>query len=195
MVLEQGNEQMNLNSIRDKHGARSKRLRVGRGIGSGVGKTSGRGGKGQTARSGVALNGFEGGQTPLYRRMPKRGFRNTAFQLDFVEVSLARLQKAIDAQKLSADGTITAESLIASGILRRSLDGVRVLGGGAEAFTARIRIEAVGASQSARAAIEKNGGELVLLPLERPGAVAANAARAEKRAKKLAARAKPKGKG
>ncbi|MFM9012281.1 MAG: 50S ribosomal protein L15, partial [Gemmatimonadota bacterium] len=116
---------MKLNEIRDKHGSRTHRLRVGRGIGSGVGKTSGRGGKGQTARSGVALNGFEGGQTPLYRRMPKRGFRNTAFQLDFAEVNLDHLAKAIAAGKLQAGARIDAAALVASGVLRRSLDGVR----------------------------------------------------------------------
>lgn len=187
---------MKLNEIRDKAGARTKRLRVGRGIGSGVGKTSGRGGKGQTARSGVALNGFEGGQTPLYRRMPKRGFRNTAFQRDFAELNLSDLQRAVEGGRLAAGATITAAMLVEAGVLRRSLDGVRLLGGGAAGFSAKISIEVVGASKSAVAAVEKAGGSVAILSLERPGAVKANAARREKREKKLAARAKPgQGKG
>ena len=182
---------MKLNEIRDKAGSRTKRLRVGRGIGSGVGKTSGRGGKGQTARSGVALNGFEGGQTPLYRRMPKRGFRNTAFQLDFVELNLQDLQKAVESGRLASGGTITQAALVESGVLRRVRDGVRLLGGGAAGFSAKVTIEVVGATKSAIAAVEKAGGSVVLLPLEREGAVKANAERREKREKKLAARAKP----
>lgn len=186
---------MKLNEIRDNAGARTPRLRVGRGIGSGVGKTSGRGGKGQTARSGVSLNGFEGGQTPIYRRMPKRGFRNTAFQLDFAEVNLDDLQKAVEAKKLATDGTITAKTLVESGVLRRSLDGVRLLGNGADAFKAKVTIEVSGASKSAVAAVEKAGGKVVFLAMEREGAVKANAARREKREKKLAARAKAAGGG
>ena len=186
---------MKLNEIRDNAGARTPRLRVGRGIGSGVGKTSGRGGKGQTARSGVALNGFEGGQTPIYRRMPKRGFRNTAFQLDFAEINLDDLQKAVEGKRLATDGTITAQALVASGVLRRSLDGVRLLGNGADAFNAKVTIEVSGASKSAVAAVEKAGGKVVFLAMEREGAVKANAARREKRQKKLAARAKAAGGG
>jgi large subunit ribosomal protein L15 len=182
---------MKLNEIRDKAGSRTKRLRVGRGIGSGVGKTSGRGGKGQTARSGVALNGFEGGQTPLYRRMPKRGFRNTAFQLDFAEVNLSDLQKAVAAGRLSVAGTVTQAALVEAGVLRRVLDGVRLLGNGAADFATAMTIEVVGASKSAVAAVEKAGGRVVLLSLEREGAVKANAERRAKREKKLAARAKP----
>jgi large subunit ribosomal protein L15 len=182
---------MKLNEIRDKAGARTKRLRVGRGIGSGVGKTSGRGGKGQTARSGVALNGFEGGQTPLYRRMPKRGFRNTAFQRDFAEVNLADLQQAVEAGRIAAGATLNGAALVEAGILRRVLDGVRLLGNGAAGFNAKLVLEVVGASKSAVAAVERAGGGIVILPLEREGAVKANAARREKRAKKLAARAKP----
>jgi len=146
---------MKLNEIRDKHGSRTRRLRVGRGIGSGVGKTSGRGGKGQTARSGVSLNGFEGGQTPLYRRMPKRGFRNTAFQLDFAEVNLDQIAKAIAAGKLQAGAAIDAASLVASGILRRSLDGVRLLGNGADGFAQKKKIAArAKASGGGKAAAE-----------------------------------------
>ena len=182
---------MKLNEIRDKAGSRTKRLRVGSGIGSGVGKTSGRGGKGQTARSGVALNGFEGGQTPLYRRMPKRGFRNTAFQLDFAEINLSDIQKAVASGRLAATGTITQTALVESGVLRRVLDGVRLLGNGAAEFSTAVTIEVVGASKSAIAAVEKAGGKVVLLSLEREGAVKANEERRAKREKKLAARAKP----
>lgn len=184
---------MKLNEIRDNAGARTKKVRVGRGIGSGLGKTSGKGGKGQTARSGVALNGFEGGQTPIYRRMPKRGFRNTAFQLDFVELNLGDLQKAIDDKRVSVDATVTAKTLVAAGVLRRERDGVRLLGDGADGFKAKVTIEIAGASKSAVAAIEKAGGKVSFIALERAGAVKANAARREKRQKKLAARAKPAG--
>lgn len=182
---------MKLNEIRDNSGARTKRVRVGRGIGSGLGKTSGRGGKGQKARTGVSLNGFEGGQTPLYRRMPKRGFRNTAFQKDFVVVNLDDLQKAIDAKRAPLDEVITAKHMIAAGLLRRSLDGVRLLGTGAETFNSKITIEVAGASKSAVAAVEKAGGRVVFLALEREGAVKANTARREKRQRKIAAAAKP----
>lgn len=178
---------MKLNEIRDNAGSRTKKVRVGRGIGSGLGKTSGRGGKGQKARTGVSLNGFEGGQTPLYRRMPKRGFRNTAFQLDFVVVNLDDLQKAIDAKRATVDGVITAKSLIESGLLRRVRDGVRLLGAGADSFKSKITIEVAGASKAAVAAVEKAGGKVIFLALEREGAVKANTARREKRQRKLAA--------
>jgi large subunit ribosomal protein L15 len=182
---------MKLNEIRDNPGAITKKFRVGRGIGSGLGKTSGKGGKGQTARSGVALHGFEGGQTPLYRRMPKRGFRNTAFQRRFQILNLDVLQRAIDDKRIATDGTITGKSLVDAGILRRLHDGLRVLGDGADEFKAKITIEVAGVSKSAEAAIEKAGGKVVRLALEKAGAVKADAARREKRAKKLAARAKP----
>ena len=121
---------MKLNEIRDNPGAHYRAKRVGRGIGSGKGKTSGRGGKGQTARSGVALNGFEGGQTPLHRRLPKRGFDNGMFRPDFKVVNLGRLQKALDDGKLKAEGTLDGAALVASGILRRPGDGVRLLSQG-----------------------------------------------------------------
>src|SRR3954471_15836247 len=111
---------MKLNEIRDNPGAHYRYKRVGRGFGSGKGKTSGRGGKGQTARSGVAINGFEGGQTPLHRRLPKRGFNNKIFQKDYKVVNLGRLQQAVDAGKLSAGASIDAAGLVAAGILRRS---------------------------------------------------------------------------
>jgi large subunit ribosomal protein L15 len=181
---------MKLNEIRDNAGARTRRTRVGRGIGSGLGKTSGRGGKGQTARSGVAINGFEGGQTPIYRRLPKRGFRNTAFQRDFVELNLDVLQTAIDQGRIKGDA-VNAAGLVAAGVLRRARDGVRLLGQGADGFKAKLTIEVAGASKSAVAAVEKAGGKVVFLKLTHEGADKANEAKREKRAKKVAARAKP----
>src|SRR5499427_4867819 len=121
---------MKLNEIADKPGSRKHRHRIGRGIGSGTGKTGGRGGKGQTARSGVRIKGFEGGQMPLHRRLPKRGFRNTAFAKRLNEVNLDRVQAAIDAGKLDTGATVDAAALVKAGILRRAKDGVRLLGGG-----------------------------------------------------------------
>ncbi|BAM90504.1 50S ribosomal protein L15 [Bradyrhizobium oligotrophicum S58] len=151
---------MKLSDIADNAGARKKRMRVGRGIGSGKGKTSGRGGKGQTARSGVRIKGFEGGQMPMHRRLPKRGFNNI-FALDFVEINLDRIQQAIDAKKLDAGSVINAEALVKSGALRRSKDGVRLLGRGE--LKAKINIEVYGASKSAIAAVEKAGGTVKIL--------------------------------
>ncbi|MGJ4925819.1 50S ribosomal protein L15 [Bradyrhizobium sp. HKCCYLS2038] len=151
---------MKLSDIADNAGARKKRMRVGRGIGSGKGKTSGRGGKGQTARSGVRIKGFEGGQMPMHRRLPKRGFNNI-FALDFVEINLDRIQQAIDAKKLDAGSVINAEALVKSGALRRSKDGVRLLGRGE--LKAKINIEVYGASKSAVAAVEKAGGTVKIL--------------------------------
>ena len=151
---------MKLSDIADNAGSRKKRMRVGRGIGSGKGKTSGRGGKGQTARSGVRIKGFEGGQMPLHRRLPKRGFTNI-FRLNFVEINLDRLQQAIDAKLLDAKDTVTAESLVKAGVLRRSRDGVRLLGRGE--LKAKLNIEVHGASKSAIAAVEKAGGSVKIL--------------------------------
>ncbi|MGA7261400.1 MAG: 50S ribosomal protein L15 [Stellaceae bacterium] len=151
---------MKLNEIRDNPGAHYRAKRVGRGIGSGKGKTSARGGKGQTARTGVALNGFEGGQTPLHRRLPKRGFNNKIFRKDFKIVNLGRLQAALDSGKLRADGTLDGEALVSSGLLRRLGDGVRLLAKG-ELRTA-ITIEVAGASEAAIAAVEKAGGKVIL---------------------------------
>jgi large subunit ribosomal protein L15 len=153
---------MKLNEIRDNAGAHHRAKRVGRGIGSGKGKTAGRGGKGQTARSGVALNGFEGGQTPLHRRLPKRGFNNKIFRQDFAVVNLGRLQIAIDNGRLNAESTVDAGALVNSGIVRRVRDGVRLLGKG-ELRTA-ITIEVAGASKAAIAAVEKAGGKVVRIP-------------------------------
>src|SRR3954462_9188191 len=151
---------MKLNEIRDNPGAHYRAKRVGRGIGSGKGKTSGRGGKGQTARTGVAINGFEGGQTPLHRRLPKRGFNNKIFQKDYQIVNLGRLQQAIDAGKLGTEAPVTAEGLVASGILRRARDGVRLLAQGE--LTTAITIEVAGASQAAIAAVEAAGGSFIV---------------------------------
>jgi large subunit ribosomal protein L15 len=151
---------MKLSDIADNAGARKKRMRVGRGIGSGKGKTSGRGGKGQTARSGVRIKGFEGGQMPLHRRLPKRGFNNI-FRLDFVEINVDRLQQAIDAKLIDAKDTVTAESLVKAGVLRRARDGVRLLGRGE--LKAKLNIEVHGASKPAIAAVEKAGGSVKIL--------------------------------
>jgi large subunit ribosomal protein L15 len=151
---------MKLSDIADNAGSRKKRMRVGRGIGSGKGKTSGRGGKGQTARSGVRIKGFEGGQMPLHRRLPKRGFNNI-FRLDFVEVNLDRIQQAIDAKSLDAGATIDAAALVKSRVLRRAKDGVRLLGRGE--IKAKVNIEVHGASKSAIAAVEKAGGTVKIL--------------------------------
>ena len=151
---------MKLNDIADKHGSRKSRMRVGRGIGSGKGKTAGRGGKGQTARSGVRIKGFEGGQMPIHRRLPKRGFNNI-FRLDFAEINLDRLQQAIDAKLVDVKETVTAESLVKSGVLRRAKDGLRLLGRGE--IKAKLNIEVHGASKSAVAAVEKAGGTVKIL--------------------------------
>ena len=158
---------MKLNEIRDNPGAHYRAKRVGRGIGSGKGKTSGRGGKGQTARSGVALNGFEGGQTPLHRRLPKRGFNNI-FRKDFTVVNLGQLQQALDAGRLGNAGALDGAKLVAAGLLRRKGDGIRLLAKGK--LTAAITIEVAGASKSAIAAVEAAGGKVVVR-----GAAAANA--------------------
>src|SRR3974390_1484638 len=151
---------MKLQDLSGRPGARKKRVRIGRGIGSGVGKTGGRGGKGQTARSGVRIKGFEGGQMPLHRRLPKRGFNNI-FRLEFVEINLDRLQQAIEAKQLDLSGTINAETLVKARVLRRAKDGVRLLGRGE--IKAKINIEVHGASKSAVAAVEKAGGSVKIL--------------------------------
>jgi large subunit ribosomal protein L15 len=148
---------MKLNELRDNEGATRKKKRVARGPGSGKGKTAGRGIKGQTSRSGVALNGYEGGQMPLYRRLPKRGF-NKPNRKDFAVVNLAVIQKFIDAGKLDATQPITEDALVASGLVRRKLDGVRVLGKGP--FTAKATISVTGASGSAVQMVADAGGTL-----------------------------------
>ncbi|MGG2477145.1 50S ribosomal protein L15 [Rhizobium sp. BR5] len=151
---------MKLNEIRDNEGASKDRIRVGRGIGSGKGKTGGRGVKGQKARSGVAINGFEGGQMPIYRRLPKRGFNNI-FASEYVVVSLGRIQTAIDAKKLDASATIDAAALKAAGVIRRAKDGVRILADGE--LKSKVSFEVAGASKPALEKIEKAGGSIKLL--------------------------------
>ena len=151
---------MKLNEIRDNDGARKGRMRVGRGIGSGKGKTAGRGQKGAKARSGVAVNGFEGGQMPLHMRIPKRGFSNKAFAKDFAEVNLGLVQKAIDAGKLDAKAVIDQAALRAAGLSRGGKDGVRLLAKGD--FSAKVTFKVAGVSAGARAAVEKAGGSVEL---------------------------------
>ena len=161
---------MKLSDIADNAGSRKKRMRVGRGIGSGKGKTSGRGGKGQTARSGVRIKGFEGGQMPLHRRLPKRGFNNI-FRRDFAEINLDRLQEAVDAKLVDVKETVTVESLVKSGVIRRAKGGVRLLGRGE--LRTKLTIEVHGASKSAIAAVEKAGGTIkILAPVEKEGEAA-----------------------
>jgi large subunit ribosomal protein L15 len=150
---------MKLNDLKDNAGARKARKRVGRGIGSGLGKTGGRGQKGQKSRSGVAIAGYEGGQMPLYRRLPKRGF-NPINGKRFAVVNVGRLQAEIDAGRLDAGKPVTETALTESGIVTRLRDGVRILGGGE--LTAKLQIEVTGASQAAIAAVEKAGGSITV---------------------------------
>ena len=151
---------MKLNGISDNPGSKKSRVRVGRGIGSGCGKTGGRGVKGQKARSGVRVKGFEGGQMPLYRRLPKRGFTNI-FALEFNEVNLGRIQAAVDAKKLDTKTPVTIDALVAAGVCSKPRDGVRILGAGE--LTAKLAFEVAGASKSAVAAIQKAGGTVTIL--------------------------------
>lgn len=150
---------MRLNEIRDNEGAAKARKRVGRGIGSGTGKTSAKGQKGQKSRSGVSLLGFEGGQMPLYRRLPKRGFNNP-FEKDFAELTTGKLQKAIDAGRVDAKGTLSAAELIAAGVVRKSKDGVRLLNKGE--LSAKVTLDVAHASKGAVAAVEKAGGSVTV---------------------------------
>ncbi len=150
---------MKLNEIRDNAGAHAPRTRRGRGIGSGKGKTSGKGHKGQNARSGVSLRGFEGGQMPLYRRLPKRGFNNI-FRSKYTVLNLSKLQEAIDAGQLDAGKPINEKILSDVGLMRKSFDGVRILGKGE--LKAKVTLEVAGASKTAIAAIEKAGGSITL---------------------------------
>ena len=152
---------MKLNELSDNPGARRTAKRVGRGIGSGKGKTSGRGVKGQKSRSGVALGGFEGGQMPLYRRLPKRGFNNHRFRARYQAVNLGRLQLAVDAGKLDPAEPVDAAALVASGVVRRARDGVRLLAGGE--LKAGLDIRVAGASKAAVAAVEAAGGSVTVL--------------------------------
>ena len=150
---------MKLNEIRDNEGARKGRMRICRGIGSGKGKTGGRGGKGQTARTGVAINGFEGGQMPIYRRLPKRGFNNI-FANKYAEINLGRLQAAIDNDVVDASKEINAEVLVAAGVLKQSYDGIRLLGNGE--LTAKVTVKVAGSTEAAKAAVEKVGGQVII---------------------------------
>ncbi|HZP20041.1 MAG TPA: 50S ribosomal protein L15 [Bauldia sp.] len=161
---------MKLNELSDKPGSRKARMRVGRGIGSGKGKTSGRGVKGQKARTGVAVKGFEGGQMPLHRRLPKRGFNNI-FRKEYNEVGLDRVQQAIDAGRLDGKGTVTAAVLRQAGVIRREREGVRLLANGE--LKAALAFEVAGASKSAIAAVEKAGGSVKLLVVKADKAEAA----------------------
>ncbi len=156
---------MKLNQLSDNAGARKGRIRVGRGIGSGKGKTGGRGGKGQTARTGVAIRGFEGGQMPIHRRLPKRGFNNI-FRRRYAEVNLGRLQQALDAGRLDAGGSIDGAKLVEAGIIRRVHDGVRLLAKGE--IKGKLTIEVAGASKAAIDAVEKAGGKVVILAPKAP---------------------------
>jgi large subunit ribosomal protein L15 len=170
---------MRLNEIRDKTGARKLRVRIGRGIGSGVGKTGGRGGKGQTARTGVAIGGFEGGQMPLHRRLPKRGF-NKWRRKDFNEINIGALQQAVDANRLDASKPVDLASLVEAGLLRRPKDGLRLLGNGE--IKAKLKLTVDHASATAKAAIEKAGGSITVI--ERKVLAADEAKRKKTAAKK-----------
>ncbi len=178
---------MNLNDLRDNKGARKARVRVGRGIGSGVGKTGGRGQKGQKSRSGVSIWGFEGGQMPLHMRLPKRGFNNI-FAKDYAEVNIGAIQKAIDAKKLDAKGTIDHAALKAAGLARGGKDGVRLLGKGE--ISAKLKFLVAGASAGAREAVEKAGGSIELIEVVPAAEKAAAKKGTTRAAAKKAAKAK-----
>lgn len=177
---------MKLNDIRDNYGARKERVRVGRGIGSGLGKTAGRGQKGAKSRSGVSINGFEGGQMPLHMRIPKRGFNNI-FAKDFSEVNLGAIQKLVDAKKIDAGALIDHAALKAAGVARGGKDGVRILGKGE--LTAKLNLKVAGVSKGAKEAIEKAGGSVEVIEV-----VPAAEKAAAKKGKTLAAK-KEKAKG
>jgi large subunit ribosomal protein L15 len=155
---------MKLNQIADNAGSRKNRMRVGRGIGSGMGKTGGRGGKGQTARTGVRIKGFEGGQMPLHRRLPKRGFRNTAFAVKLNEINLGKVQVAIDAGLIDLKAPVDGAAMVKAGLMRREKDGVKLLGNGE--FKAKADFAVYGASKSAKEAIEKAGGSVKIVKPE-----------------------------
>jgi large subunit ribosomal protein L15 len=152
---------MKLNEIADRPGARKKRMRIGRGIGSGMGKTGGRGGKGQTARTGVSIKGFEGGQMPLHRRLPKRGFRNTSFAVKLNEINLGKVQAAIDAGTLVTGVPIDVGAMVKAGLMRRAKGGVKLLGEGE--IKSKADFAVYRASKSAVAAVEKAGGTVKIL--------------------------------
>ena len=185
---------MRLNEIRDRDGATKAKKRLGRGIGSGLGKTSGRGVKGQKARTGVAIKGFEGGQMPLHRRLPKRGFNNI-FAKKYNELNLGRIQAAVDSGRLDGKKPITIEALKDAGLIRRAKDGVRLLGHGE--LKSKLAFEVTGASGPAIKAIEAAGGTVTLKSITGREAPAADAIKAKKRADKrdaLAAKERKSGK-
>ena len=155
---------MKLNEVRDNLGATRNAKRVGRGVGSGTGKTSGSGHKGQKARSGVSINGFEGGQMPIHRRLPKRGFNNI-FRKKYAVVNLGRLQDALDAGKLDAKKPMDAAALVGAGLISKARDGVRILAKG-ELTTKKVEIHAAGASKAAAEAVEKMGGKIIVPAVE-----------------------------
>ena len=155
---------MKLNEVRDNLGATRNAKRVGRGVGSGTGKTSGSGHKGQKARSGVSINGFEGGQMPIHRRLPKRGFNNI-FRKKYAVVNLGRLQDALDAGKLDAKKPVDAAALVGAGLISKARDGVRILAKG-ELTTKKVEIHAAGASKAAAEAVEKMGGKIIVPAFE-----------------------------
>ena len=181
---------MRLNEIRDKPGATHAKKRLGRGIGSGLGKTSGKGVKGQKARSGVAIKGFEGGQMPLHRRLPKRGFKNI-FAKKFNELNLGRIQAAVDSGQLDGKKPITIEALQAAGLIRRAKYGVRLLGNGE--ISGKLAFEVTGASSSAIKAVEAKGGTVTLKSITGREKPAADKIKADKRAAKRVAKAAPMG--
>ncbi|MGC1694812.1 MAG: 50S ribosomal protein L15 [Pseudolabrys sp.] len=152
---------MKLNQIADNAGARKNRMRIGRGIGSGMGKTGGRGGKGQTARSGVRIKGFEGGQMPLHRRLPKRGFRNTSFAVKLNETNIGKVQAAIDAGMIDIKSPVDAAAMVKAGLMRRAKGGVKLLGDGE--LKSKVDFAVYRASKSAIAAVEKAGGTVKIL--------------------------------
>jgi len=178
---------MKLNDIRDNHGARKERIRVGRGIGSGKGKTGGRGQKGQKSRSGVAIKGFEGGQMPLHMRLPKRGFNNP-FGKDYAEVNIGMIQKFIDAKKLDAKKAIDEAALRAAGLVRGGKDGVRLLGKGQ--ITAKVKLIVAGASKGAVAAVEKAGGSVEIAKPATKAAKAKDESKGEAKSAKVTKGAK-----
>jgi large subunit ribosomal protein L15 len=179
-----------LNELRDNPGARKSRVRVGRGIGSGLGKTAGRGQKGQTSRSGVSIFGFEGGQMPLHMRLPKRGFNNI-FARDHAEVNLGAIQKLVDAGKLDANATVDHDALKAAGVGRGGKDGVRILGKGE--FSAKLSFRVAGISKGAREAIEAAGGSVELIARKDPAELA-KAKKGKAREVRLADKAAKQGK-
>jgi large subunit ribosomal protein L15 len=177
---------MKLNELKDNEGARKSRMRVGRGIGSGKGKTAGRGQKGQTSRSGVSIFGFEGGQMPLHMRLPKRGFNNI-FAKDYAEVNLGAIQKLVDAGKLDSSGTLDHDALKAAGLARGGKDGVRLLGKGT--LSAKLSLRVAGASKGAREAVEAAGGSIEIIERKDPAELA-KAKKGKVREARLAERAK-----